>query len=227
MRFTWIDYGLWLAAPLFQIGIVIAMLRRGLSREYPYFLNYTIFQIASTVFLLCVGKLASVYYYGYWATAAISAILSLFVLWEVLREAVRSNETLRGFGAVLFRWLVLVVVLASGVWAVTRIGRGGSDDFTSVVLVADRGLRMIQLCLAFLVLLASDYVGISRRQFIFGVALGLALVAAVNLLMMVGLSHRGFWHPGDLRRLSLAAYDIAALVWLSYATLTPLPNAVT
>ena len=31
--------------PLLQIGVLIAMVRRGLHRDYPYFFNYTILQV--------------------------------------------------------------------------------------------------------------------------------------------------------------------------------------
>jgi hypothetical protein len=45
MHFSLADYILLLASPLFQVGVVVALFRRGLHKEYPYFYSYTILQV--------------------------------------------------------------------------------------------------------------------------------------------------------------------------------------
>ncbi len=56
------DYVLWFASPALQVGVVIAMLRRGLHRDYPFFFNYTIIGVVAEP-LLYVLSLTS--YTGY------------------------------------------------------------------------------------------------------------------------------------------------------------------
>ena len=219
------DYGLWLASPLLLVGVLIAMLVKGLYREYPYFFTYAVLQVLSILFLLMVRNSPIPYYYGYWVISAISIVISFVVFWEVFKEALRPNEALRDFSAVLFRWVVLVLVLVGGVWAVTTIHSDGRDSMTGVVLLADRSVRLMQCALVFFILLSSEYVGISRRHVLFGIALGFGLLASVSLLVATGMSHPSIIHPAVLRRINLAAQDVAALIWLGYTALAPSRSA--
>ncbi len=96
MHLRLMQYVLWFASPAIQLGVVIAMFRRGLHRDYPYFLNYTILGVAS-VPLLCVISLQSytAYYYAYYVNLGLSVILSFAVLQEIFKDAFRPYEALR------------------------------------------------------------------------------------------------------------------------------------
>ena len=221
MHLSLTDYCLWLASPLLLVGVLIAMLVKNLYREYPYFFTYTVLQVLSALFLLMVRNSPIPYYYGYWVTSVICVVISFAVLWEVSREALRPNEALRDFSAVLFRWAVLVLILVGGMWAVTTIHSDGRDSITAIVLLADRSVRLMQCALVFFILLSSEYVGISRRHVLFGIALGFGLFTSVNLLVATGMSHPAIMQASVLRRINLAAQDIAALIWLGYTALAP------
>jgi hypothetical protein len=223
MQLSLIDYVLWLASPLIQLGVLAALFRRGLYREYPYFFNYTIFQVLSIAFLLSVQHSASLYFYGYWVSAAISVVISFAVLQEIFRDAFRPYEALRDLSGILFRWSLLVLVLVGGMWAIPAINSHWRDSATDVILLADRSVRMMQCGLVFFLLLFSEYLGISRRHVLFGIALGFGLFASVHMLVATGMAHRG--HAALLRRVNMGAYDMAALVWLCYSALAPSRSA--
>src|SRR5271167_37723 len=213
MHLSLTDYLLWLASPLFQMGVVVALFRRGLHKEYPYFYTYTILSVLGIAFLLCVQGSPYLYFWGYWVSAAISVVISFAVLWEVFKEALRPYEALRDFSVILFRWAALVVVLVGGMWAITTIHSNGREPMITFILLTDRSVRLMQCALVFFILLSSEYVGISRRHVSYGIALGFGVFASVN--MLVGVVH------ADLRRISWAADDVAALIWLGYAVLAP------
>jgi hypothetical protein len=219
MQLSLIDYVLWLASPLFQVGVLTALFRRGLYKDYPYFLNYTILQVLSIAFLLSVQHSVYLYYYGYWISAAISLVISFAVLQEIFKEAFRPYEALRDLSVILFRWSLLVLVLVGGMWAISTMHSQGRGSITDIVLLADRSVRLMQCGLVFFLLLFSEYLGISRRHVLFGIALGFGLFASVNMLVATGMAHPG--HGALLRRLNMAAYDIAALIWLCYTALAP------
>ena len=222
MQLSLSDYVLWLASTFFQVGVLVALFRRGLHKEYPYFCNYTLLMVVSTIFLLSVKGSPYLYYYGYWVSSALCVLISFAVLQEIFKDAFRPYEALRDLSVILFRWSILVLVLVGGMWAIT-IHSQGRDSITDIILIADRSVRMMQCGLVFFLLLFSEYLGISRRHVLFGIALGFGLFASVHTLVAIGMSHPG--HATLLRRINMGAYDIAALVWLGYTALAPSRSA--
>ncbi len=225
MELSLTDYVVWLASTFFQVGVLVAMFRRGLHREYLYFCNYTILQVVSTIFLLSVQKSQSLYYYGYWVSSALCVLISFAVLQEIFKEAFRPYEALRDLSVILFRWSILVLVLVGGMWAITTIHSDGRDSITAMVLLADRSVRLMQCGLVFFLLLFSEYLGISRRHVLFGIALGFGLFASVHMLVATGMSHPSVVSATVLRRINCVAYDLAALIWLGYTALAPSRSA--
>ena len=221
MHFSLTDYVFWLASPLFQVGVLISLFKRGLHKEYPYFFNYTLLQVLSVAFLLAVQRSLSLYYYGYWVITALSVLISFAVLQEIFKEAFRPYEALRDLSVILFRWSILVLVLVGGMWAINTRPSDGLDSITTVILAADRSVRLMQCGLVFFLVLFSEYLGISRRHMVFGIALGFGLFASVNMLVATGMSHPSVVHASVLSRINCAAYDIAALIWLGYTALAP------
>jgi hypothetical protein len=221
MQFSLTDYVLWLASPIFQMGVLLALFRRGLYKEYPYFCNYTILQVLTVIFLLFVRNAPYLYYYGYWVINAVSVLISFAVLQEIFKDAFRPYEALRDLSVILFRWSVLVLVLVGGMWAITTNHSDQQDSVTAMILLADRSVRLMQCGLVFFLLLFSEYLGISRRHVLFGIALGFGLFASVHMLVATGMSHPGIIHTRVLNRINCAAYDVAALIWLGYTVLAP------
>jgi len=224
MQLSLVDYVLWLASPICQIGVLVALFRRGFYKEYPYFFSYSVLQVLSTGWLLLAQHSVSLYFYGYWISFAIGVVISFAVLQEIFKEAFRPYEALRDLSVILFRWSLLVLVLVGGMWAISTIHAQGRGSITDIVLLADRSVRLMQCGLVFFLLLFSEYLGISRRHVLFGIALGFGLFASVNMLVATGMAHPG--HTMLLRRINMAAYDVAALIWLCYTVLAPSRSTV-
>ena len=201
------------------------MFRRGLQREYPYFFYYTILSGGELTFLLRRATFAfSVHLLFLWllGIAALSVLISFAVLQEIFKEAFRPYEALRDLSVILFRWSALIVLLVGGMWAINTFhSADGRAPLMNVILLADRSVRLMQCGLVFFLVLFSEYLGISRRHLLFGIALGFGLFASVNMLVATGMSHPSMVHASVLRRINMAAYDVAALIWLSYTMLAP------
>jgi hypothetical protein len=211
------QYIMWLAAPLLQIAILVFMFRRGLHREYPFFLNYTIWQATTSVALLVFYQLSySMYYFGYWSTTLISSLLAFAVLHEIFKDAFRPFEALRDLGTILFRWAALVVLLVAGMSAVTASNVHQVDTVTNTILLVQRNVRVMQCGLIFFLLLFSEYLGISRRHILFGIAVGFGCFAAMQVLVATAVSHATIMKHSTLRELNSAAYILACLTWLGY-----------
>ena len=226
MNLRLIDYLLWLAAPTLQLGVLFLMMKRGLQRDYPYFFNYTLLQVLGEPILFVLQRQSyTLYYYGYWVSVALSALVSFAVLHEIFQNAFRPYEALRDLSVILFRWSALVILLVAGMWAVTSGQSGPNGPVTNAILLAERSVRLMQCGLVFFLLLFSEYLGISRRNLLFGIALGFGLFASVNMLVALGLAHDGIMRVPVLRWINSAAYNLSVLIWVGYAALAPARNS--
>jgi hypothetical protein len=222
MHLHLIDYVLWFSASTIQLGVLVAMYKRGLHREYPYFFNYTLLQVVGDPILFVMNRQGyALYYFSYWLSAALSALISFAVLYEIFQHAFRPYEALRDLGVILFRWSALVILLVAGMWAVTSGRPAQEGSITNAILLAERSVRLMQCGLVFFLLLFSEYLGISRRNLLFGIALGFGLFASVNMLVASGLSHAGVIHVSVLRAINSGAYTLSALIWLGYTAVAP------
>ena len=218
MRLHFIDYVLWCTSPAIMTLIAAAMYKRRLYKDYPYFFNYVLFQILSFLVQFTLRNWVN-WFYVYWTLTALSIVVSFAVLLEIFKDAFRPYEALRDLSVILFRWCALVVLLVAGMWAVTSWHGDQIDNITNAIYLVDRSVRMMQCGMVLFMLLFSEYLGISRRNVVFGIAIGFGFYAAINMLVMTALTHHSFLSTTSLNRLNGSAYIVATLVWLAYTAL--------
>src|SRR5215472_5082371 len=218
MRTQAIDYVLWCLTPTFMSVIAVCMYRRRLHKEFPFFFNYVIFQVLAFLIEFPLRNWVN-YYYVYWTVQALSVVVSFAVLSEIFRDAFRPYEALRDLSVILFRWCALVVLLLGGMWAITSWRQNQIDNITNAIFLVDRSVRLMQCGLVLFMLLFSEYLGIRRRNLLFGIAVGFGFFAAVNMLVMTSLSHHSYFSKSTLSRINGIAYVISTLIWLAYAAL--------
>lgn len=218
MRLHTFDFILWSLTPVIMTAVIVSMYRRGVHRQFPFFFNYAIFQVVTFAVEFSTRNWVN-YYYVYWTCSALSVIVTFAVLQEIFKDAFRPYEALRDLSVILFRWCALVVLLVAGMWAITSWQGNQMDNVTNAILLVDRTLRMMQCGLVFFMLLFSEYLGISRRNVLFGIAIGFGFFAAVNMLVVTAMAHRTVLSKLVLGRISGAAYIVSALVWLAYVAL--------
>src|SRR5215469_555579 len=218
MRVTVIDYVLWCLTPIFMSVTAVFLCRRRLQKEFPYFFNYVIFQVLSFLVEFPLRNWTN-YYYVYWAVQALSIVVSFAVLLEIFKDAFRPYEALRDLSVILFRWCALVVLLLGGMWAITSWRENQIDNITNAIYLVERSVRLMQCGLVLFLLLFSEYLGIRRRNLLFGIAVGFGFFAAVNMLVMTALSHHSYFSKSTLSRINGIAYVVSTLIWLAYAAL--------
>jgi len=213
-----IDYVLWCITPVLMTAIVISMYRRRLHREFPFFFNYAIFQVLTFAVEFPLHKWVN-YYYVYWTCSALSVVVTFAVFQEIFKDAFRPYEALRDLSLILFRWCALVILLVAGMWAITSWRANQIDNITNGIYLVERSVRMMQCGLVFFMLLFSEYLGISRRNVVFGVSIGFGFFAAVNMLVMTVIADHTVITRANLSRINSAAYLVSAMVWLAYTAL--------
>ncbi len=168
------------------------------NRIYPALWQLLIFLVASDLLMLVdiAGNglqlisgihAYSIYFYIYWVSYAIEAILVIRVLHEMFRHAMRSVPGVQKLGRPIFFWAVVVSVVMASASGVTSHGNGMGFLLASAQVLA-RSQSVLALCLVGFLAFASHTLGVSFRSRIFGVTFGLGLMATGNLVNAAILS---------------------------------------
>ncbi len=208
-------YALWVMHPIFQTVIAVIMLRRGQYRQFKYFFAYIVAQIITFAVVFPASFLSySTGFYASWVSTAISVALGFQVIHEAFLDVFRPFHTLRDLGTVLFKWAGLVMLLVAGVVSVST-GSMDSAPWMQAITTAQRCVRIIQVGMVLFLLFFARYLGVTRRQRSFGIALGFGHFAFVELLLVASWTGD---HMGNLvvSLINMSAYNGALLVWLGY-----------
>jgi len=209
---------LWCAHPALQTVLVGIMLRRKLHRVFPLFFAYLVAEIAIFIILFPLqGGSYKLFFYTYWATAAVAVLLGFKVIHEIFLDVFRPYHTLRDLGTVLFRWAGLVMLMVAGVVAASSSG-GNQEPLAAGILTLQRSVRVVQVGLVLFLLVFSRYLGISWKQKSFGIALGLGTYAGVELLLVAfNATYNSVHYQTVSAIVNMAAYNLAILTWIAYA----------
>jgi hypothetical protein len=209
-------YALWIAHPVLQLAVATVMLWRGLHRQFKFFFAYIVTQILTfaLIFPAYVHNNAAAYFYLYWATHAVGAFLGFMIIREVFLDIFRAFHTLRDLGMVLFKWAGLVMLLVAGVVSIST-NSNQMPPWMQSIISAERCVRIVQVGLVLFLLFFARYVGVSRRQHSFGIALGFGSYAVVELGVIAS------WVGGHLGDLgidftNMIVYNAALLTWGAY-----------
>ena len=222
-------YALWMAHPLLQAGIATLMIRRGLQRQFRFFFGYILTQLVTFAVIFPAYWTRQNYafcFYSYWVCTAVGVGFGFGVIHEVFVDVFRSFHTLRDLGTVLFKWAGLVMLLVAGVVSVST---NSSDlpPWMQAIITAQRCVRFIQVGMVLFLLFFAHYLGVSRRQRSFGIALGFGAFAVVELTLMASFVGNHLGNPW-MSMVNMAAYNLSLGVWLGYiAVKSPVRESAT
>jgi hypothetical protein len=209
-------YALWLMHPVLQIGIAGFIVHRRLLHNFRFFFAYILVQLVTfaVVFPAYVWHSYDALFMLYWCANAISVTFGFLVIYEIFVDVFRIFHTLRDLVTVLFRWAGLVMLLVAAVVSVST----NSSDISPLmqgILTLQRCVRIIQVGMVLFLLFFAQYVGVSRRQHSFGIALGFGSFAVIELILIsswVGSHLDGPW----MSILNMIAYNSSLGLWLGY-----------
>ena len=177
---------------LFLSAAMVCVHRAQKNKIYPAFWQLLTFLVASdSIYLLdAVGDglhlitgphAYSVYFYTYWVSFGITAILILRVLHEMFRHAVRSIPGVQKLGEPIFFWAIsisLILAFASGITPRTS----GITLLLASAQVLMRSQSVLALCMVTFLAFASRTLGVSFRSRIFGITFGFGMMAVGDLV---------------------------------------------
>lgn len=130
------------------------------------------------------------YFYTYWASFALESVLALLIVYGIFRLAMAPLKGLQTLGMLVFKW-------AAGISVAVALGSAFSPNMTgtiylmAAILQLQRTQSILTLCLLLFVCFAIRPMGLSYRSRIFGVSLGLGLMATSDLVQTAWLA----FHP--------------------------------
>jgi hypothetical protein len=210
---------------LFLSGALYCVYRAQKSRIYPALWQFLLFSVASQTvqlvdlslngFHLVSGVHAYyVYFYVYWVSFGIGAVLMLRVLHEMFRHAVRSIPGVQKLGQPIFFWAISISVIlafASGITPHTS----GMNILVASAQVLLRSQSVLALCMLTFLAFASQTLGVPFRSRIFGVTFGFALMATTDLVTSA-LAARVTSLGGAINVVHEIVYLGAIALWAGY-----------
>jgi hypothetical protein len=215
-RITTLYYVLWFAHPVIQLSIAALMLYRAQYRKFKFFFAYIITQLItfSVVFPSLWHRHIEIALYLYWCCEAASAAFGFGVIHEIFLDVFRPFHTLRDLGSVLFKWAGLVMLLVAGVVSIST-NSTQMPPWMQAIVTAQRCVRIIQVGMILFLLFFARYLGVSRRQQSFGLALGFGSFSVINLALLASWVGNHLGNPW-ISIVNMTAYNISLGLWLGY-----------
>jgi hypothetical protein len=155
-----------------------------------------------------------VYFYVYWVSFGVGAVLMLRVLHEMFRHAVRSIPGVQKLGQPIFFWAITVSVILAFASGITPHTSGMSLLLASAQVLM-RSQSVLALCMLAFLAFASQTLGVSFRSRIFGVTFGFGVMATGDLLLTAFT-----WPHGNLASYFNVAHEViylgAIALWSAY-----------
>lgn len=214
-------YYFWAGSALLQGVILLAMLRRKIHTQFPVFFLYTAFEMAQSLTGFVMNFLPAVsnttWARQYFVTLAISTALRFGVIYEIFHHLFRNYSTLERLGKPLFRGTLLLFLVVAVVLA--YLTRGNYTDGMGPLHLLEQTASIMQSGLLLSLFVFSAYIGLSWRNYVFGIALGMGIYSSVKLAaaaMQSSLVPSGSIY---INLLTMGTYHICVLVWIAYLLL--------
>jgi hypothetical protein len=128
------------------------------------------------------------YFYSYWASYAIEALLGIGIVYSIYRVAMTPLKGLQSLGMLMFRWAAGIAI-AVAVFSAFGPNLTATRFVVAAVTKLQETQSILTLCLLLFVTLAIRPMGLSYRSRVFGISLGLGLMATMGLVQAAWIAH--------------------------------------
>ena len=213
---NWLMNLSWVVGPLLQTTLLAFMFHRKLHKVFPRFFSYIVFQILkSGVLFLTYRYYEAGYFDAYWTGNAISVVLAVTVMDEILHNLFNEYGDGRNLSSIIFRWASGLLLLLAVVTAITS-QTGSADRVVAAVLTFDRSVRLMQCGLFCLLMVLCRFLRNCWRQHVFGIALGFGIFASIELILVSVAMRYGDSLAPTISLLKSASYNAVTLIWVGY-----------
>src|SRR5271170_3347294 len=204
--------------------LVYFLVRAKATRQFSYLFALLCVRLACSFICIPLLNLSGhgierhlayqIYFYVYWTSFALEAILSLLVIYGIFKMAMAPLKGLQTLGMLVFRWVAAISV-AVAIGVAVSPHQSGIDFMTAMIMQLQQTSSILTLCLLLFVCFAIRPMGLSYRSRIFGVSLGLGFLATINLVNSAWIAH----NPNMYSWFSFVnglAVGLTLLTWSAY-----------
>ena len=226
---NWLTDVSWVAGPALQIILLTFMVRRELQGVFPRFFSYILFQILKSAVLFVTYRYSYESYFDvYWTGNAISVLLAVTVMDEILHHLFKQYAGIETLGTIIFRWACGLLLLLAIVGAFSS-QLGSADRVVAAVLAFERSVRLMQCGLFVLLMLLCRVLRDCWRQRVFGIALGFGVFASIEVILVSVVMWYGDSPEQIVSLVKSATYNAVTLLWIGYLKqeIEPVPATAT
>ncbi len=180
-----------IAEPVACVGALLLIHRRGQIRQFSFLSAYLGVRVLSILLLMPVIQMSgkqipirlayAVYFYGYWFSYAIEAVLGFGIIYSIYNLAMAPLKGLQRLGRLMFRWAAWISVALAMTTALAPHETSRRFIMRAVTQLQETQ-SVLTLCMLLFVCLAIQPMGLSHRSKIFGISLGMGFIATTDLV---------------------------------------------
>ena len=200
------------------------MVRSKTARKFGYLLSLLCVRFICSVVCISLLHLSGhgierhlayqIYFYVYWTSFALEAILSLLVIYGIFKLAMAPLKGLQTLGMLVFRWVAAISV-AVAIGVAVSPHQSMNKFMIAMITQLQQTSSILTLCLLLFVCFAIRPMGLSFRSRIFGISLGLGFLATINLVNSAWIAHAGTMYS-LFSLVNVAAVTLTLLTWSAY-----------
>lgn len=207
----------WLGSTAFEIALLLIMLRRKISKIFPVFFAYVVFDVVREIVVPLIGYAhpnQDTYFYAYWLSFPVEYTLTFLVILEVFSYIFRAHikyspATIRWFVALALVLLLVSILLVIYPDVPTNTMRG-------IVLALDRSASLLVCGLMVFIWVFSKNLGLSFRHHVWGIIFGLGIYSGASLIVAAIHGVIGARCPDWIDRITHFSYLGATCIWTTY-----------
>jgi hypothetical protein len=205
----------WRIAIILKATLVAVLVARRMWRRFPVFMTYASVSLSVSILLFALRGTPQIYIYVYWCGELAAVILSFSAVYEIFRDLLGSCPALNRVASFLFcGFLVTFVVL--GCLVIYVKFPHAQSDVTASLLIVEEAIRLVEVGLLVFLLLFATAFGLHWRKSLFGIAVGLALYAVVELTGEAMATQFGVSIGPVFSVVRILAVNCSLLLWIGY-----------
>jgi hypothetical protein len=195
-----------------------ALLYKRMWRKSPIFVGYSISGLVMNLGLYAVYVSSwrrSMYFEAYWLTELLGLLMGLAVVLEVFRHLFAPYPALRRLAGQTFVAAVAFLLILGCVVAHAQPS-GEKNHLQAAFLVVEQATRILEAGLLLSLFAFASAFGLHWRQYVFGIALGLGVFAAVELVAVTMRVQFGITGSAVINVVRSLSFNASLLIWLGY-----------
>jgi hypothetical protein len=215
----WLYRYLWIAPHVLLLTVAVVMFRKKLHKQYPIFFSYLLFEFALFCVLFTMLRLrmpTPLYVKADLVERIGDAAFSFGIIQELFSAGLIHVGPLQKNMERVLRWVTLALVAIGLAFLVplcySTLNPGKISEYWIIA-----ALRGAQCGLLFFVFLWHRVLRVRMPIVAFGIALGMGIMAAAELLALASKTFFLFGNGTIVDMLDMAAYHVAVVFWLYFA----------